>query len=86
MRLLGRHKLRALQGNGPEVDRWMVSWTSEILVATWRSPADVADQFPKSSQESLNVFVFPVINSRWSIALLVAFPEQIAFVSSLRAA
>ncbi len=52
------------------------------MVANWRSPADVVDQFPNSSQESLNVFVFPVINSRWSIALLVTFPEQIALVSS----
>jgi hypothetical protein len=84
MRLLGRNRLDPLYARGVAIRTWTLSWVSEVLNATWSCPADVIVQFPNLSQENGNLFIFPVISSTSSIALLIAFPQQIAVVAALR--
>lgn len=86
MRLVGRNRLAPLQTEDLVVARWTTNWMAEVASAHWVSADDISDQFPNSSQELENIFVFPVITYRWSIALLVSFPDQIALVTDLRAA
>jgi mRNA-degrading endonuclease HigB of HigAB toxin-antitoxin module len=84
MRLIGRHKLQALRNTGAEAEKWLRSWTVEVVNAHWKTASDVTYQFPSVLQEG-SIFVFPVVSCRWSIALLVAFPRETALVTALRA-
>lgn len=85
MRLLGRNRLGSLYDKSGTVRKWTASWAAEVMSATWACPADVVLQFPNSKQEN-HIFVFPVIDCTLSIALLIAFPEQIAVITAVRAA
>ncbi len=84
MRLLGRHRLDPLFAKGAPVRRWTLSWVAEVVTGTWTCPADVISQFPSLCQENENIFIFPVTSCTSSIALLIAFPQQIAVVTALR--
>ncbi len=84
MRLIGRNRLAPLRAKSPEVDKWTTAWVAEVVNAHWACPNDISSQFPNSSQEVGNIFLFPVLQCRWSIALLVTFPHQTALVTALR--
>lgn len=83
MRLIGRKKLHSLQNQSTQVQRWLLTWVAEVMGAHWKCPADVIRQFPNASEGGTNLFVFPVYSCSCSIGLLVAFPQEIALISTL---
>ena len=84
MRLLGRNRLQALYGLDDPTDKWLVGWTSEILHASWKVPADVQRQFPNAAPCGVdNTFLFPVATRQYRIKIAVAFPSGIVLVTDL---
>jgi mRNA interferase HigB len=84
MRLLGRDRLTRLRGQGELVEKWIRSWVAEIMVAHWRSPLDVNNQFPSALHQGNGSFIFPVRDTGLTIGLLVVFPQGIALVTDLK--
>lgn len=85
MRLIGREKLRCLKGTGEQNEKWLRSWTSEIIGAHWKIPSDVIKQFPKAKHDGEGNFEFPVGDCYWTIHLLITFTHGVALVTNLNA-
>lgn len=85
MRLIGRKKLRCLQGMTEQAEKWILSWMAEVMSAHWKHPADVSAQFPTMRESGDGHLVFPIGNSKWAICLLIAFPQGIALITELKA-
>lgn len=83
MRLLGRNRLQALYGLDDHTDKWVIGWTSEILHASWKVPADVRHQFPNAVFRADSTFLFPVASQPCGIKIAVAFPSGIVLVADL---
>lgn len=85
MRLVGREKLRRLKGTGEQSEKWLRSWTSEVIDAHWKFPSDVIKQFPKAKHDGEGYFMFPVGDCDWTISLLITFTYGVALVTNINA-
>ncbi|MGU2418776.1 type II toxin-antitoxin system HigB family toxin [Burkholderia cenocepacia] len=85
MRLVGRERLDHLRGTGEMIEKWVRSWTAEVVAAHWKHPSDVEDQFPNARHQGDGHFVFPVSGCDRVICLLIAFAQGIALVTDLKA-
>lgn len=77
MRLIGRQKLRRIS---VEVDRWICSWSSEVLHAHWRRPEDIVEQFPNALPQPPGNFLFPIGASGYSLLVQIAFAQGVALI------
>lgn len=81
MRLIGREKLWQRKSMSEQTEKWILNWISEVMGAHWKQPIDVISQFPKAISKGENYFMFHV--EKWTIHLLIAFPQGIAVVTDL---
>ncbi|MFJ3048266.1 hypothetical protein ACIPEN_20730 [Herbaspirillum chlorophenolicum] len=84
MKLHGRNKLQALYGLDTETDKWLCSWTSELIYANWKQSKDVLRQFPQAKNVANEVFQFRVGTQSVWIEVAMMFPLAIAIVTDLR--
>ncbi|MBB4867127.1 mRNA-degrading endonuclease HigB of HigAB toxin-antitoxin module [Pseudomonas nitritireducens] len=83
MHLLGRDKLGPLKGRDKGLDKWIVSWVSEVIHASWNDSADLLAQFPKAQQIASGIFRFCVVTGNYMIEVRVAFPQRVALITTL---
>jgi mRNA-degrading endonuclease HigB of HigAB toxin-antitoxin module len=82
MHLIGRNKLAPLFGMSAELDRWVHSWSAEIMHGSWFTISDVLKDFPNAA-ESKGLIAFPILGKHGLIIVMMRFSSQIALVSSL---
>lgn len=85
MRLLGRERLCCVKDNGRDAEKWLRSWTAEVMAAHWKHPVDVNHQFPNARHQGQGRFLFRVGSSKLTINLLIAFPQGVALITELKA-
>ncbi|HBO9693886.1 TPA: type II toxin-antitoxin system HigB family toxin [Pseudomonas aeruginosa] len=83
MHLLGRDKLEPLKGLDGGLDKWVVSWVSEMTQASWKGSTDLLAQFPKAQEIAPGVFRFYVVTGNYAVEVRVAFPQGIALITAL---
>jgi mRNA-degrading endonuclease HigB of HigAB toxin-antitoxin module len=83
MRLLGRKLLIPLHGLNSETDQWLVSWTSEVAHANWKTPDEVIRQYPNVKFVPDTQFRFRVAAQNQSIETIIAFPHGVAMITAL---
>jgi mRNA-degrading endonuclease HigB of HigAB toxin-antitoxin module len=83
MHLLGRDKLGPLRGLDAALDKWIVSWVSEMAHASWNDSSDLLAQFPKAQQIAPGVFRFSVVTGNYMLEVRVAFPQRVVLITAL---
>jgi mRNA interferase HigB len=90
MRVIAKGTIRRFQREQPHAAAWLDGWLSKVSSASWRSLADVRQEFPRTDSVNVGgrhlVYVFDVKGNTYR--LLVGFdfdnqPEPIAFVKAL---
>jgi mRNA interferase HigB len=84
MKLLGRNKLHALHGIDEQIDKWLVSWVSELSCANWKHSKDVLRQFPYAQCSADGIFLFRIAPYGHCIEVSIMFPLAIVVVTDLK--
>ena len=84
MRLIGQSHLNPLIQSGEFAARWVAAWTAEVKSAHWKKPADILVQFPRVGRTADGEFLFPVARCAFAVEVLIAFPQGIALITSLK--
>ena len=83
MRILGRNNLICLHERNEMVDKWLNAWIHELVVAQWRSAADVLEQFPKAQELGAGLFLFQIDPKGYCIKVQISFSHGIVQITDL---
>jgi mRNA-degrading endonuclease HigB of HigAB toxin-antitoxin module len=84
MRLIGRERLNCLKGQSEALDKWLVSWLSELAHAQWAQAGELLNQFPTARQLQQGLFAFRVGTGTYEIEVQIAFPQGIALITAFK--
>ncbi|WP_076592761.1 type II toxin-antitoxin system HigB family toxin [Herminiimonas arsenitoxidans] len=84
MKLLGRNRLQALFGLDEQIDKWLVSWMSEMSHANWKHANDVRQQFPQAKCVAETIFQFRVGPHTQYIEVAMMYPLSVAVITDLK--
>lgn len=83
MQLIGKDKLSSLQGISRDIDIWLSAWIAELNHATWMTPIDIQENYPRAVKLDEVAFLFPITSSHYRIKIVFYFKKNLALISEV---
>ena len=73
MRVVGREQLDGFMKDHADVRRLLQTWLAEVEAATWQTPQDVLDRYPRASFIREGLAVFRIKGNDYRLAAQIGF-------------
>lgn len=80
MQVHGVYKLHEFCGKHPPARSWVRSWLADARGATWKTPQELKDRYPRASILPKNMAIFDVKGNDYRMLVQVAYKNGIVVV------
>jgi len=80
MRVITRRKLKEFYSIHADAKSQLESWFREAKIARWKTPADVAAQFPRADFISGNRVVFDIVGNSYRLIVKIHYNTGLVFI------